>query len=103
MPSLMVHSTTPAIDAGNLNAINALLFQRPHAGAGFAGVARAAKHGVDENARRGESPPQRISSARLVSLPTSRMAVMPQASPMLSSYSSGCGFLPLAPPPLRHG
>ena len=36
----------------------------------------------------------RISSARLVSLPTSRMAVMPQASHMLSSYSSGCGLPP---------
>src|ERR1039458_2876767 len=36
----------------------------------------------------------RISSARLVSLPTSRMVVMPQASQMLSSYSSGCGLPP---------
>src|ERR1017187_5657948 len=37
---------------------------------------------------------RRISSARLVSLPTSRMVVMPQASQMLSSYSSGCGLPP---------
>src|ERR1039458_9430113 len=39
----------------------------------------------------------RISSARLVSLPTSRMVVMPQASQMFSSYSSGCGLPPRAP------
>src|ERR1035437_980279 len=36
----------------------------------------------------------RISRARLVSLPTSRMVVMPQASYLLSSYSSGCGLPP---------
>src|ERR1035437_8761209 len=40
---------------------------------------------------------RRISSARLVSLPTSRMVVMPQASQMLSSYSSGCGLPPRSP------
>src|ERR1035441_9933499 len=37
---------------------------------------------------------RRISSARFVSLPTSRTVVMPQASQMLSSYSSGCGLPP---------
>ena len=45
-----------AIDAEDLDAIDALLFQRLHAGAGFGGIARAAEHGIDENARRGEFP-----------------------------------------------
>src|SRR4051794_36650468 len=36
----------------------------------------------------------RSSMARRVSLPTSRMVVMPQASQMLSSYPMGCGLPP---------
>src|ERR1039458_6100343 len=45
-----------AVDAENLDAVDALLFQRLHAGAGFGGIARTAEHGIDEDARRGEFP-----------------------------------------------
>src|ERR1022692_1051241 len=43
-----------AIDAEDLDAVDALLFERLHARPGFGGIARAPEHGIDENARRSE-------------------------------------------------
>ena len=43
-----------AIDAHYLDPIGAHLLERAHAGHSFGGVAGAAEHGVDENARRGD-------------------------------------------------